>query len=145
MDTAPHRPYRDIVIAERVAATGIDDAMIQSLVHSFYGKVRADAMLGPVFEHGISDWGPHLRTMIDFWSSVALLSGRYHGRPLPVHARLDIGPVHFERWLELFFETTAEVCTPEAAAFFMDRARNIARSLHMGLETMKGSLPPKAS
>ena len=145
MDTAPHRPYRDIVVAERVTATGINEAMIQSLVHTFYEKVRADAILGPVFEHSISDWEPHLRTMIDFWSSVALLSGRYHGRPLPVHARLDIGPAHFERWLELYLETTAEVCTPEAAAFFMDRARNIARSLLMGLETPKGSLLPKAA
>ena len=136
---------REALVARIRAETGIDEAMIAGLVGAFYDKVRVDPLLGPVFDARISDWGPHLQQMRLFWSSVALLSGRYHGRPLPVHARLDIGPVHFERWLELFFETTAEVCTPEAAAFFMDRARNIARSLHMGLETMKGSLPPKAS
>ncbi|NUB16937.1 preprotein translocase, partial [Azospirillum brasilense] len=80
MNAAPHRTHRDIVIAERVAATGIDEAMIRTLVHAFYGKVRADAALGPVFDRTITDWEPHLRTMEDFWSSVALLSGRYHGR-----------------------------------------------------------------
>lgn len=139
MDAAPHRTHRDIVIAERVVATGIDEAMIRTLVHAFYGKVRADAALGPVFDRTITDWEPHLRTMEDFWSSVALLSGRYHGRPMPVHAKLDISPAQFDRWLSLFSDTAAEVCPPPAAAFFTDRARNIARSLLTGLETLKGS------
>lgn len=121
-------------IAERVAKTGIDEAMIEALVRTFYGKIRDDALLGPVFGAAIIDWEPHLLKMIDFWSSVALLTHRYDGRPLPAHVRFDIGPAHFERWLELFRETTAEVCTPEAAAFFEDRAANIGRSIQMGVD-----------
>lgn len=58
---------------------------------------------------------------------------------MPVHAKLDIGPAQFDRWLSLFSETAAEVCPPAAATFFTDRARNIARSLLTGLETLKGS------
>ncbi|NUB12829.1 hypothetical protein GAY28_08970 [Azospirillum brasilense] len=92
-----------------------------------------------MFDRTITDWEPHLRTMEDFWSSVALLSGRYHGRPMPVHAKLDISPAQFDRWLLLFSDTATEICPPAAAAFFTDRARNIARSLLTGLETLKGS------
>lgn len=137
MSAPPYSTHRDIVIAERRAATGIDETMIRTLVRAFYAKVQADAALGPVFDRTITDWEPHLRTMEDFWSSVALLSGRYHGRPVPAHAKLDIGPVQFDRWLSLFSASAAEVCPPAAAAFFTDRARNIARSLLTGLEILK--------
>src|SRR6185437_7027464 len=44
----------------------------------------------------------HLQTMCDFWSSVLLMTGRYHGQPMRKHAPLPIGGVHFDRWLELF-------------------------------------------
>ncbi|WP_035691468.1 group III truncated hemoglobin [Azospirillum halopraeferens] len=138
MDTRPPLSPRDIAAAERVAATGIDEAMIERLVRTFYGRIRDDSLLGPVFGAAIADWEPHLRKMMDFWSSVALYTERYDGRPMPAHVRLPIGPEHFERWLALFAATTAEVCPPAAAAFFNDRARTIARSLLMGVEFMKG-------
>ncbi|WP_448204550.1 group III truncated hemoglobin [Azospirillum sp. sgz302134] len=125
---------QDATIAERVAKTGIDEAMIEALVRTFYGKIMTDPVLGPIFGAAITDWEPHLRKMMDFWSSVALLTHRYDGRPLPVHVRFDIGPEHFDRWLTLFRETTAEVCSPAAAAFFEDRARNIGRSIQMGVD-----------
>lgn len=125
---------KDAAIAERVAKTGIDEAMIENLVRNFYGKIQGDPVLGPVFGAAITDWEPHLRKMMDFWSSVALLTHRYDGRPLPAHVRFDIGPDHFARWLALFRETTAEVCTPEAAAFFQDRAESIGRSIQMGVD-----------
>lgn len=112
---------------------GLDEAAIRTLVHAFYAKVRDDALIGPVFAGAVADWGPHLATMVDFWSSMAFGRGRYQGRPLPVHVRLGIGPEHFQRWLELFAATAAEVCTPEAAAFFVDRARTVARSFEMGI------------
>ncbi|MGQ9367104.1 group III truncated hemoglobin [Azospirillum sp. ST 5-10] len=137
-DASARPSLRDITVAERVAATGIDEAMIERLVRAFYGKIRDDAVLGPIFAAEITDWEPHLRKMMDFWSSVALLTGRYDGRPMPVHARLDVGAAEFERWLALFAETTAEVCTPQAARFFMDRAHNIARSLLMGIQYVQG-------
>lgn len=144
MDTPQYPSIRDITVAERVAATGIDEAMIEALVRTFYGKILDDAVLGPVFGAAIADWEPHLRKMMDFWSSVALLTGRYQGRPMPAHVNLDIGAAHFERWLDLFATTTVEVCTPAAAQFFMERARNIARSLQMGIDVMKGTSFPNA-
>jgi hemoglobin len=122
---------------------GVDEPMIQNLVRAFYAKVRKDPELGPIFDAVISDWGPHLQKMCDFWSSVTLMSGRYHGTPMPAHARLDgVGAEHFGRWLELFVETAGEVCPPEAAALFIDRAQRIAQSLQMGMAVARGELPP---
>ncbi len=115
-------------------AVNITEPMIRGLVQAFYAKVRADAVLGPVFDAKIADWDHHLAKLSDFWSSVALMSGRYKGRPMPVHAAIpEISDAHFVRWLGLFAETATEICPPEAAQLFVDRASRIAGSLKLGI------------
>ena len=126
------------ITAEIVARTGITEAMIERLVHAFYDKVRADAMLGPIFDARIRDWGPHLKQMCAFWSSVALMTGRYHGTPMVKHAPLPVDAAHFDRWLELFEQTAREVCPGEAEAHFVERARRIAASLELGIANANG-------
>ncbi|RNI19404.1 group III truncated hemoglobin [uncultured Paracoccus sp.] len=116
-----------------MAETGLDEDVLRDLVHSFYAKVRRDAVLGPIFAARISDWDPHLERMVAFWSSVALMTGRYHGRPVPAHTPLPIHGAHFERWLGLFRETAREVCSPAGAAHVIERAERIARSLHIAV------------
>jgi hemoglobin len=115
--------------------TEINEEMIRTLVHAFYGKIRDDAVLGPIFVQVIgSDWNPHLAKMCDFWSSVMLMSGRYKGNPMIAHMRLKmVRPEHFERWLALFGETAKEVCPPDIAAIFVMRGKNIAQSLQLGM------------
>lgn len=120
------------------ARTGIDEEMIQTLVHAFYDRIRADAVLGPIFVARIADWGPHLERMCAFWSSVTLMTGRYHGRPMQAHAPLPIGGEHFDRWLALFMATAHDVCPTAAADFFVERARMIAESLELGIGTHRG-------
>ena len=120
------------------AATGIDEALIYNLVEGFYEKVRADPLLGPVFAERIEDWEPHLAQMKRFWSSVALATGVYGGRPMPKHMRLPVDAEHFDRWLALFDETAQELCTPLAARHFVTRARNIAESLELGVANHNG-------
>ncbi|MDR3527972.1 MAG: group III truncated hemoglobin [Rhizomicrobium sp.] len=124
-----------------IGVAGVDEAMIRTLVHRFYAKVRQDPFIGPIFVEAIGeDWGPHLAKLCDFWSSVMLTSGRYKGNPMAVHARLNaIQPAHFEHWLALFRQTAAEVCPPEIAAAFAARADNIARSLQMGMTFRPGA------
>ena len=131
---------RAAVVSEIVNRTGIDEAMIARLVHGFYDKVRQDPLLGPVFETRIADWGPHLERMCAFWSSVALMSGRYHGQPMEKHMTLPVDAEHFDRWLALFEATAAELCPPAAAAHFIERAHRIAQSLEMGLACKSGVL-----
>jgi hemoglobin len=120
------------------ARTGIDEAMITKLVHAFYDRIRADEVLGPIFAARIEDWEPHLARMCAFWSSVVLMTGRYHGRPMQAHAPLPIGGAHFDRWLSLFAGTAREVCPPPAAEMFVERARTIAESLELGIATHRG-------
>lgn len=122
------------------AETGIDEPMIETVVRGFYDRVRRDALLGPVFEARIDDWEPHLERMFAFWSSVALMSGRYHGQPMPKHLPLPVDAAHFDRWLELFEITVQEICPPKAAEHFLERARRIAESMELGIAGAHGVL-----
>jgi hemoglobin len=137
LDTAERRAQ---ITAEIVARTGITEAMIERLVRGFYAKVRQDATLAPIFEARIQDWEPHLEQMCAFWSSVALMSGRYHGSPMAKHMPLPIDAGHFDRWLALFEETAREICPLEAEAHFVERARRIAESLELGVAGRHGVL-----
>jgi hemoglobin len=126
-------------------AAGVDEAMIRALVHAFYGRVRADPQLGPIFEREVKDWDAHLAKLCDFWSSVMLMTGRFKGAPMAAHARLeDIQPAHFARWLELFGQTADKVCPPRAADLFQSKARTIGRSLEMGIAVSRGVNPAGA-
>jgi hemoglobin len=129
---------RAALVAEIRANTGIDEAMISTLVRTFYSRVRADELLGPVFEERIADWETHFKLLTDFWHGVTLLSGRYSGQPMRAHVRLPVEARHFTRWLELFEATANEVCTPAAAQMFTERARRIAESLQMGIAYTRG-------
>lgn len=131
---------RDQITAEIAARTGIDDAMIERLVRGFYARVREDDLIGPVFAARITDWEPHLQRMCAFWSSVALLTGQYHGQPMPRHMPLPIDARHFDRWLALFTETARELCPTVAAEHFIERAQRIAQSLEMGVAMHHGVL-----
>ena len=112
---------------------GITEPMIERLVAEFYRRVRQDRLLGPIFDAAVEDWDRHLSRMRDFWSSVVLMSGRYKGKPVLVHAMLPgIIPAHFRQWLALFDATAIDVCPAKAAALFIDRARRITDSLQLG-------------
>lgn len=119
------------------AAMGITAQTISDLVDTFYGHVRADDQLGPIFDKAIGDrWGPHLDTMKRFWSAIVFHDGGYSGRPMPAHVKLkpDIAPEHFTRWLGLFEQTLDEIGASDAAkAAFLDRANRIANSFQMQL------------
>lgn len=124
---------RPDLTAALMTSTGLDETVLTNLVHGFYAKVREDDVLGPIFAARITDWGPHLDRMVAFWSSVALMTGRYHGAPVPAHTPLPITPAHFDHWLALFRETAHEICTPAGAAHVIERAERIARSLSMAV------------
>lgn len=122
------------------AETGIDEAMIERLVRAFYVRVQKDPLIGPVFEERIAAWEPHLQQMFAFWSSVALMTGRYHGQPMRKHMPLPVDGRHFDRWLALFEATARDLCSPKAADHFVERARRIAESLELGIAGAHGAL-----
>lgn len=118
----------------------VTEESIARLVQVFYDKARADDLIGPIFNENVDDWEHHLAKITDFWSSVVLRSGRYDGRPLPPHLRLPLIGEHFDRWLDLFEQTTLEIWEPDAAKIFIDRARRVADSFEMARATMSGEV-----
>lgn len=141
IDPDPEREARD-ERRMRLApgyGVGVTEAMIASLVHRFYAKVRQDPVLGPIFDSKIADWDHHLEKLCDFWSSVTLMTGRFKGAPMRAHVEIpQIAPAHFLRWLGLWRETAAEVCPPAAAGLFVAKAEMIAQSLQLGIAAHRG-------
>lgn len=134
---------RVLIVADIVARTGIDEAMIERLVRAFYARARHDPLVGPVFASKVSDWEGHIEKMCAFWSSGGLMSGRYHGQPMVAHLPLPIDTPHFDRWLEIFADTAQEVCPAPAAMHFLNLAHRIADSLALGIAAKKGGIRMK--
>lgn len=116
----------------------ITEDTIRTLVDTFYAKVLKDPALAPVFTAAIGttaeEWQPHLARMYDFWSSIAMGTGRYHGYPMQVHLalpRFDLAL--FDRWLALFAETARETHESDAAEHFILKSQRIAENLRRGL------------
>ncbi len=122
----------------------ISEESIKLLVDKFYEKVRADAELGKVFTdaigHSASEWKPHLEKMYDFWSSLMLTSGRYHGNPLKKHMDLPKFDLSlFGRWLELFTQTAEEIYHPEIAQIYISKSERVAANLKFHLHNSRPS------
>ncbi len=125
----------------RLIPAALDDAMVNAVVESFYGKARRDEVIGPVFNRVIpeAEWPAHLKTIADFWSSMLLGSGRYNGRPMPKHMAIpELSDMHFMRWLRLFRETVDQLCPPDIAALFIERSERIGNSFRMNIAMRRG-------
>jgi len=145
--TNPRISAARLDVQSKAKAIGIDEAYISVLVDRFYGHIRNHAELGPIFQQAIGEnWDVHLTRMKAFWSSVALNSGVYSGKPVPAHYKHKtmIEPAHFETWLALFRQTLEETAeTKEAVDYFMLRANRIAKSLQLALFGMPGLGAPQ--
>lgn len=140
--TQTPRPSHELPLTSRPTDAELSlqerEAEIARLVDRFYALGREDPVLGPVFESRVSDWATHLNAMRDFWSSAIYRTGRYHGRPLEVHRRIaEIGPQHFERWLQLWELAVGETVRSEARTPLIAMARRMAETM---APRMPGSL-----
>lgn len=104
---------------------------VEKLVDTFYEKVRANPTIGPVFNDiARVDWDTHIPKLYDFWDGILFGSGKYRGRPMPPHFRLNethpFRPEYFDTWLALFYETVDELFEGEKANEAKMRAVNIA-------------------
>ena len=125
--------------------SSINEDSIALLVDRFYACVRRDPLLGPVFNGVIGDrWPEHLATLTDFWSSVLLGSGRYKGSPMMAHFALpQMDRDHFERWIELWRETTREIFDQEISAALVTRAQFMGERLVQHSSAQQG-IPPNS-
>lgn len=118
-------------------AIGIDGDFVEQLVEGFYARIRADALLGPIFTARISDWPLHLDRMKSFWRSVLHNSGEFAGNPMAKHLAIPgLERDHFAHWLDLFYATLRALERhPAATRLVGTRARMIADSLLTGIAT----------
>lgn len=114
----------------------ISEEDIDRLVPAFYDRVRADQILGPIFNQAIDDWPLHLEKLKAFWSSVMLGTGRYKGQPMVAHVRHEphMTADNFGRWLALWRQTSGDILAPDVAAAFQEKADRIAESLQLGIQ-----------
>lgn len=117
-------------------ACHLDEPTLRALIDHFYDHVRGDAELGPVFESAVADWPDHLARLTRFWSSVMLTSGLYKGNPVAAHLRHadEMTPQQFERWLEIWRASTAELLEPSLALAMQAKAERIAESLQLAVQ-----------
>ncbi len=128
LDIRPH-------IERHPVHASITQEQISNLVDFFYGKIRDDERLGPIFNDRIGDaWPVHLNKMKSFWRSILLKTGEYKGRPLPVHfQQKEVVSEDYKIWLSLFRETAREVFEPEAAPLVIEAAERIAKSFWLAI------------
>lgn len=102
-----------------------------ALVDHFYGLVKGDDLLGPIFTDVAKvDWAEHLPKMYAFWESVLFGAPGYKGRPLPVHLALSLQTSlqarEFDRWLALFRRAVDQLFVGPQALVAKERASRIA-------------------
>lgn len=108
---------------------------IAKLVHTFYAKAREDSSLGPIFEAHVIDWDAHFIQMINFWSAQLRGTSRFRGAPMPKHIALpELSAELFERWLQLFRQTTEELGNPSLQQHADAVASFIATRLWQGYQ-----------
>ncbi|WP_234181292.1 group III truncated hemoglobin [Sphingopyxis sp. NFH-91] len=115
---------------------------LAKLIPEFYARVRADPVLGPVFNRAIADWDEHLEKLQAFWSSIMLTSGRYKGQPMVAHLRHEgaMTKANFDRWLALWRRTTGDLLDPGIAAVLQAKAARIAESLQLSVQFQRERL-----
>ncbi len=104
---------------------------IVKLVNTFYDRVRADAVLGHIFDQvAQTNWETHLPKMYAFWETVIFRSGGYTGNPLAAHAKLvpltNMGREQFDHWLTLFRGTVDDLFEGEHAEHIKSCAADMA-------------------
>lgn len=107
---------------------------IKKLVDTFYENVMKDELLSPIFAAKISSWDKHLNIMYRFWQTVLLEEHTYQGAPFMKHIDLPVAPVHFERWIDLFYKTVDHTFCGEKAEEAKWRATRMAEMFMFKLD-----------
>lgn len=112
---------------------------VSFLVRTFYGKIRKEETLGPIFNSIIDDWEEHLEKMTDFWESNLLYARKYFGNPMVAHISADrainftMESEHFGIWLNLWYQTLDDFFEGDIAQLAKDRARMMSTNLFLAV------------
>ncbi len=111
------------------------------LVTSFYQAIRKDELLGPIFNHHLSDeqWPVHLEKLTDFWVTALLGEVCFKGNPSQAHVKVDkhmghnMSQLHFGKWLQLWFTTIDSLYEGELAQKAKNASRKMATSQYLNI------------
>jgi hemoglobin len=115
---------------------------IYLLVDTFYGRIREDQLLGPIFNHHIEqdEWPEHLEKLTGFWAANLLgIPIKKKVNPVLKHHLVDknlnynVQQGHFERWLHIWFGTLNDLYKGEIADFAKRKAKNMANGQFMAI------------
>ena len=104
---------------------------IELLINSFYEKVKKDDIIGFIFRDIAKvNWEQHLPIMYDFWETLLLDAASYRKNAMEVHYTLNrkipLKEKHFQRWIQLYFETVDELFSGKVATSAKTKAKSIA-------------------
>ncbi len=122
-----------------------DRADIYKLVSAFYDKIKTDSLLGPIFNHMISDheWPTHIDKLTNFWETNLFGIPKFKGSPTQKHIQTDaefhhnIQEIHFKHWLQLWEQTVTSLYEGDLATRAIMAAHNIAEIQNMVLRRNK--------
>ncbi|WP_207425907.1 group III truncated hemoglobin [Pedobacter sp. SYSU D00535] len=115
-------------------------ADIELMLNNFYGRVRNNELLGPIFNSRIGDrWPEHLDKMYRFWETVLLNEHSYGGSPFLPHASMQIDASHFAIWKSLFIATVDQLFAGPTANTAKWRAELMAELFNSKIEYSRKS------
>ena len=125
---------------------------VQLLIDSFYEKVKADKVIGYIFNDIAKvNWEKHLPVMYDFWENVLFFTGTYNRNPITPHINLhqvaSLTKEHFTRWLQLLLQRLMKLFKGEKTKleYHLWRARRIATSFTKSLiDSTEGTCTKKS-
>jgi hemoglobin len=105
-------------------------ADIVLLIDEFYVRIKANALLSPIFLDIVQiDFDHHMPILYDFWCTLLLGEMSYTRNAMEPHLLLNqkiaLTKGHFNEWLRLFDETVDELYEGEKAAEAKYRAQSI--------------------
>jgi hemoglobin len=113
---------------------------IKLLVNIFYSNVQKDDLIGPIFNEKIGNrWSEHLQKMYGFWETILLEVHSYSGSPFPPHKQLPVAKEHFDRWMEIFTETTDILFAGPLADKAKLRAKNMAEMFNYKIDYFRNA------
>ncbi|MDZ4742457.1 MAG: group III truncated hemoglobin [Verrucomicrobiota bacterium] len=106
---------------------------VMRLLNDFYGRVKLDPVLGPVFASRIENWEEHLEKIHRFWSFQTGGPDVYEGG-MGRHVGLPVDTHHFDKWIDEWTISCRKILAPEEAGQMVMVALRFRKILEQMIE-----------
>lgn len=123
---------------------------LEKLMNAFYAKAMKDTVIGHYFTEVVQlNLQTHIPRIVDFWETVIFAVNKYQGDTFGVHEHLHqlsaFRSAHFDRWVQLFKETTEELFAGDKTEIIKQRAESIATVMKIKLVYHGIGIKPKST